>query len=766
MKKAIPPSSAKSSSPVRKPAQAPHERPRKPSPAAVRLKARDLYIDRELSWLAFNRRVLEEAQDPTQPLLERLKFLGIVSSNLDEFFEVRVAALLQRIETGIETDGIAQLDAKTKLRTILDTSQTLVRDQYDCWRQLRTALRHEQVHVKKMRELSFEEEAYVHDYFRREVYHLLTPIKVDPAHPFPWVVNKALCLAMLLKDGGRGRESLGVVAVPRSLPRIVALPQSDTDYGFIFISDVIRHYASELFKGYPIKECSSFRITRNSNLYMDEDDDGDNLLEMVEQVVRSRRKGDVVRLEIDEDASPRLTDMLVQNFDIDAHLVYRVGKPVNLSRINAFHSLIPLPHLKYPPHIPVQVQGLDEGEALFNRIRAHDVLLHHPFESFDPVVRFIETVATDPHVMAIKTTLYRTSADSPIMFALMEAAQRGKEVVVVVELKARFDEQSNIHWARRLEERGGTVVYGLVGLKTHCKLALVMRKEENGFRRYAHVGTGNYNPETAKLYTDVSLLTCDTAITQGVSEVFNFLTANTRDPDFGGLWVSPRTFLSGTLELIHRERMNAKKGLPSGITAKFNALLDTEVIEALYAASKDGVEVRLIVRGICSLRPELPGVSDKIKVKSVVGRYLEHSRIYAFRNAGDPLVFIGSGDWMVRNLRERVEVIVPVRSPELRNRLLRILAVYWNEEGGTRWMRADGHYTRSVRQGKAKAWRAQDWFAKNIQGVTAHGGHELPHIAPMWMENGIENGMENASQVEVSQTPMPNPGPRPIPADA
>jgi polyphosphate kinase len=309
---------------------------------------------------------------------------------------------------------------------------------------------------------------------------------------------------------------------------------------------------------------------------------------------------------------------------------------------------------------------------------------------------------------------------------LMEAAQRGKEVVVVVELKARFDEQSNIHWARRLEERGGTVVYGLVGLKTHCKLALVLRKEEGGFRRYAHIGTGNYNPETAKLYTDVSLLTSDVVTTQGISEVFNYLTANTRNPDFAGLWVSPRTFLSGTLELIHRERLNARKGLPAGITAKFNALLDTEVIEALYAASREGVEIRLMVRGICALRPEVPGMSDHIKVKSVIGRYLEHSRVYAFRNAGQPEVFIGSGDWMMRNLRERVEVVVPVQTLELRERLLHILSVYWHETAGTRWMHADGHYTRAAAH-HGKKWGAQDWFSKDI-----HGQGDLPAIPLLW----------------------------------
>jgi len=719
----------------------PRQTPTEPAMALDAYAGNRIFIDRELSWLAFNRRVLEEAQDPAIPLLERLKFLGIVGSNLDEFFEVRVAALLQKVEAGLDVDGIAQIDAKEKLALVLEASQTMVHDQYLCWRNLRNALKQEGVFVKKIRDLDPSEAAFVSDYFHREVYHLLTPIKVDPSHPFPWVVNKALCVAFLMKDGGRGREGLGVVSVPRSLPRVVALPQGGSTYGFVFISDIVRHFAEELFKGYPIREGSSFRVTRNSNLYMEEDDgdEAENLLESVEESLRNRRKGDVVRLEIDEDASPRLTQLLMSNFDIDATLVFRVGKPVNLNRIYALYGLIPLPHMKYANFIPAQPQGLDEPEDIFERLRSRDVLLHHPFESFDPVVRFIETVARDPQVLAIKTTLYRTSANSPIMFALMEAAQRGKEVVVVVELKARFDEQSNIHWARRLEERGGTVVYGLVGLKTHCKLALVIRKEESGIRRYAHIGTGNYNPDTARLYTDLSLMTGEPSLTEGVSEVFNFLTANARDIGFRGLWVSPRTFLTGTLEAIQRERANARNGLPSGIVAKFNALLDKEVIEALYQASQDGVEIRLIVRGICSLRPGAPGLSENIRVKSVVGRYLEHSRIYCFRNGGDPQVMIGSGDWMVRNLRERVEVMVPVNDPRLRRRILHILSVYWHEEGDTRWMGHDGRYQRASKPGSRHRIRAQEWFMRQ-----AAGADNLPTFPPLWEDAGIPEAPNTA----------------------
>ncbi len=692
-----------------------------------------IFIDRELSWLAFNRRVLEQAQDPSVPLLERVKFLGIVAGNLDEFFEVRVAALLQRVESGVAVDGIAHLDAREKVRRVLDESQDMVRDQYKCWGEVRALLRDDGFVIMRFMDLNPAEKTFLQDFFRREIYHLLTPIKVDPSHPFPHVLNKALCLALLLRGPGRGRESLGVITVPRSLPRIVALPAEGSVRGFVFISDVIQHYAAELFKGYPIRECAPFRATRNSNLYLDEseegqEDEGGNLLETVEEEVRNRRRGDVVRLEIDEHASEKLVDILARNFDVEAPFIFRTGNPVNLSRLMALYGLVSRPKLKFHPYHPAALQGFSEPEEIFARLRARDVLLHHPFESFDPVVRFIETAARDPKVLAIKTTLYRTSADSPIMYALMEAAQRGKEVIVVVELKARFDEQSNIDWARQLEERGGTVVYGLVGLKTHCKLSLVIRREEDGFRRYAHIGTGNYNPETARLYTDFSLLTSDPGLTEGISEVFNFLTANARDPDFHGLLVSPVSFLSDTLMAIHREEENARKGLPSGIVAKLNALLDTEVIEALYKASGAGVPVRLIVRGICALRPGAPELSENIRVKSIVGRYLEHSRVFCFRNGGNEEVYIGSGDWMARNLRERVEVLAPVRDPQLRNRLLRILAVYWKDDASGYWMRHDGIYERAPTDGKS-ALNAQAWSMSE-----ATGDSDLPEVQPLWEE--------------------------------
>jgi polyphosphate kinase len=689
------------------------------TPPASPYSGSSLFIDREFSWLAFNRRVLEEAQDPSVPLLERLRFIAIVGGNLDEFFEVRVAALLQRIESGTTTDGIARLDAGEKLTRVLAEANAMADAQYACWEGVRTEMAAESILVKRPADLNPEELEFARKWFMREIYHLLTPIIVDPSHPFPRLLNKALCLAFLLKAPGRGREALGVMTVPRSLARVITLPTHDAGtFHFLFTGDLVRHFAGELFRGYPIRESAAFRVTRNSNLYLDEDEElGEgSLLEAVEEEIRNRRRGDVVRLEIEAHASEKLVAPLARYLDLEPELVFKTGHPVNLSRLALLHGLIPVPRLKFTPWQPANTESLETPTDIFNRLRTKDLLLHHPFESFDPVVRFIETVARDPQVLAIKTTLYRTSADSPIMFALMEAAQRGKEVVVVVELKARFDEQSNIHWARQLEERGGTVVYGLAGLKTHCKVALIVRREPDGFKRYAHVGTGNYNPETARHYTDLSLFTSDREITGGISEVFNYLTAYAPHPDFRGLRVAPLTFLSGSLALIKRECEHARAGRPTGIVVKINALFDREVIEALYEASSAGVPVKLIVRGICALRPGAKGLSENIQVKSVVGRYLEHSRIFCFRNGGEPEVLIGSGDWMMRNLRERVEVIAPIRDSAVRERLMNVLAVYWADNTATRWMTHDGLYTRATPgQGEA-AVNAQEWFMQAAAG--------------------------------------------------
>ncbi|MEO7426304.1 MAG: polyphosphate kinase 1, partial [Fibrobacteria bacterium] len=469
--------------------------------------------------------------------------------------------------------------------------------------------------------------------------------------------------------------------------------------------------------------------------------EGGNLIDALEEVVHNRRRGDVVRLEIAKGASKRSVEALSKNFDVDASQVFRVDGPVNLNRLASLYNMVPLAHLKFPPLHPGNAFHFQDAEDLFDEIRGRDILLHHPFDSYDPVVRFIQSAAEDPKVQVIKQTLYRTNAESPIMYALLEAAEQGKEVVVVVELKARFDEKSNISWARQLEEKGGTVVYGLVGLKTHCKLSLVIRKEESGFARYAHVGTGNYNPETARRYTDISLLSSETAITEGVSEVFNFLTSQSRSPDFRTLLVGPVNFLGETLRRIGREAELARSGKRGAIVAKMNSLFDKEVIEALYAASRAGVRISLIVRGTCALRPGAAGLSENIQVKSVVGRYLEHSRIFYFENDGDPAVFIGSGDWMERNLRERVEVSIPIKDAGFVRLIEEILTVYWADNVKSRWMRADGSYVRVARKPGENAINAQEWLAKRAETPDL----PMPQVTPLF-------------------PPRPSPEPEPEPA--
>jgi polyphosphate kinase len=682
--------------------------------AGVDYSGRNAFIDREYSWLEFNNRVLEEARDPENPLLERIKFLAIVANNLDEFFEVRVAALLQKVEAGIPVDGIAGLDAPAKLDAILKLCQKTVKLQYKCWNEeLLPGLREKNVHMKTMASLGKDEEKHVHAFFRNEIYPLLTPIKVDPAHPFPWVLNKSLCLLAILKEDKK-RDGLGVITIPRSLPRLVSVPNKEKGLSFIFIHDVVQHYITELFKGYPIKSSAPFRATRNSNLYLEEEE-GSSLIDALEAVVHNRRRGDVVRLEIDKNASKRIVDVLAKTFDIEPSQIFRVDGPVNLNRLASLYNMVPMANLKYPPINAANAIHFQDPEDLFQEIRQRDILLHHPFDSYDPVVRFIQSAAEDPKVQVIKQTLYRTNEESPIMYALLEAAEQGKEVVAVVELKARFDEKSNISWARQLEEKGGTVVYGLVGLKTHCKLSLAIRKEESGFELYAHVGTGNYNPETARRYTDLSFLTSDTEITEGVSEVFNFLTSQSRSPDFKTLQVGPVNFLSETLRRIRVETEAARAGKRAGITAKMNALFDKDVIEALYEASQAGVAVRLIVRGTCALRPGVKGLSENVQVKSVVGRFLEHSRIFHFENDGNPAVFIGSGDWMVRNLRERVEVAIPIKDPALARWIEDILTVYWSDNSKSRLMKADGSYLRVAPIPGDPSINAQEWLAKRAE---------------------------------------------------
>ena len=664
--------------------------------ARISLDNPQYFLNRDTSWLAFNRRVLEEASDEGNPLLERLKFLSISASNLDEFFEVRVAALVQQIEDGYNEAGPDGLTL-TEKRDLLNTlTHEFVDDQYDCWNaQLRPALSENGIRVLGLHELDPYALRFVDEYCEKELDPLLTPVTVDPAHPFPRVINKALCLGFLLRR--RRRSALtytGVVSVPRALPRLVRLPSEGTS-DFIFLADLVAHHAVRMYQGYDIVSSAPFRVTRNSNLYLAEEE-ARSLLESVRAELHNRRKGDAVRMEIEADADPEIIDRLRTVFELVPWQVFPVNGPVNLSRLFNVYEQVKRPDLKYRTFSPRELRLTSKSKDLFEELRGHDILLHHPFDSYDAVVSFIESAAEDENVLSIKQTLYRTSEHSLIVPSLMDAASR-KEVTAVVELKARFDEASNIRWARDLEDAGVQVFHGLVGLKTHCKLSLLVRRDPDGVTRsYAHIGTGNYNATTARIYTDLSLFTANPEITRAVHDVFSFLTAYAENPSYNPLLVSPLDLAEKCIALIDREAEHARQGKVARIIAKMNALLDKTVVQALYRASQAGVQIDLIVRGICALRPGVRGVSDNIRVRSIVGRFLEHSRIFYFANAGEDEIYMGSADWMPRNLYERVEVLVPLRDEMLRQRVRHeILDAYLADNRKARVLLKDATYIRA-----------------------------------------------------------------------
>jgi polyphosphate kinase len=688
------------------------------------------YLNRDTSWLAFNRRVLEEAEDEGNPVLERLKFLAISASNLDEFFEIRVAAMVQQIEDGYNEAGPDGLTLTEKREILARQCHKFVDDQYECWNALRPALAEHGIRLLSLHELDAEARRFVDQYCEKELDPLLTPVTVDPTHPFPRVINKALCLGFLLRR--RRRSALtytGVVSVPRALPRLVRLP-SDTTTDFIFLADLVAHHAQNMYHGYDIVSSAPFRVTRNSNLYLQEEE-ARNLLESVRAELHNRRKGDAVRMEIEADADPEIVDRLRTVFELDPWQVFPVNGPVNLSRLFNVYDQTQRPDLKYRSFAPRELRLTAKSQNLFEELRRHDVLLHHPYDSYDAVVSFIESAAEDEHVLSIKQTLYRTNEHSLIVPSLMDAASR-KEVTAVVELKARFDEAHNIRWAREMEDAGVQVFHGLVGLKTHCKLSLLVRRDPDGVRSYAHIGTGNYNATTARIYTDLSLFTANPDITRAVHDVFSFLTAYAENPSYDPLMVAPLDLAEKVIALIDRETDHARQGRPGRIIAKMNALLDKNIIQALYRASQAGVEIDLIVRGICALRPGVRGVSDRIRVRSIVGRFLEHSRIYYFANGGDEEIYIGSADWMPRNLYERVEVLVPLRDEFLRERVRReILDAYLADNRKARILLPDANYIRAWQpmHGKrnrkpptgAAAFSAQDFLIGVAEGRQPSG---------------------------------------------
>jgi len=656
-----------------------------------------LYLNRELSWLEFNQRVLGQALDETNPLLERVKFLCIVSSNLDEFFEIRVAGLKQQKQTGSshsESDG---WNATQQLAAISKRVRQLVEDQYQCWREkLLPELEAQSIRFLRYPDVDAKARKHFANYFKNEVFPVLTPLAIDPVHPFPQLLNKSLNVVVELEGNEKG-TNLAIVQVPRILPRVVSPPrQSGPQQEFVFIGNIIQHHVGTLFHGMKVKGAHQFRITRNSELYIDEEE-AENVLQTIEMELRHRNRGAAVRLEVQRDCPDAIVQRLLKIFKLEEEDCFHMDGPINFIRLFSVLEELDRPELKYERFTPPITTGHDGN--LFKEIREGDILLHHPYDSFQPVVDFIGLAAEDPSVLAIKQTLYRTSGDTPIVPSLIEAAENGKQVTVVIELKARFDEAANIKWARMLQEAGAHVVYGLVGMKTHCKLSLVVRRERDGIKRYAHLGTGNYHPATARFYTDMGILTADPDITDDCAVLFNLLTGVSQFPGMKKLLVSPFTLHARLLELIETEISNAKAGRPSGIFVKLNALVDPEIIVALYRASQAGVVVRLLIRGICVLRPQVPGVSENIRVKSIVGRFLEHSRIYEFTHGGDPLIYLASADWMPRNFYRRVETCFPVEDPVLKKQIQDVLEFSWTDTNNARELGPDGEYRRIAGDG-------------------------------------------------------------------
>lgn len=631
-----------------------------------------LFVNREQSWLNFNRRVLEEARDPTNPLLERVKFLAIASTNLDEFFEIRVAGVMELVEAGLQGENPDGLKPQEELERIRADAHAFTTEMHATWHgQLLPELAREGIEFGPIDRLTSKQQKWVDKHFKAEIYPILTPLAVDPAHPFPVLLNKSLNLAVLLLDPRHSRRTprMAVVQVPRTLPRIQRVPELDGTSVHVFTAEIIRENLSELFPGLEVVHATTFRVTRDSNIDVDEFQSTD-LMSSIEKELIKRRRGEPVRLEIDQGAHPEIIERFTKAFTLEQDDVYFCDGPVNLGRIMELYNQLEFPELKDPPAQPRRAWRWATAGAMFADLREGDILLHHPYDSFSTVEDFVRFAARDSKVMAIKQTIYRAGSTSPMVDALIEAAQQRKQVTAIVELKARFDEEANIIWARRMEKAGVHVVYGIVGLKTHAKCTLVVRREDDGFRRYCHLGTGNYNPTTARLYTDVGLLTANADLGEEVAETFNMITGYTRVPTMEYLLVAPFTLRDKILELIKQEIANAQAGKPARIRAKLNNLADPHVITALYEASRAGVKIDLCVRSVCCLRPGVPGLSDNISVVAIVDRFLEHSRVYCFENGGDPLVYLSSADWMIRNLDRRVEVAFPILDPELKARVL------------------------------------------------------------------------------------------------
>ncbi|MBC7804363.1 MAG: polyphosphate kinase 1 [Candidatus Parcubacteria bacterium] len=670
------------------------------------------FLNRELGLLQFNRRVFAQAADEAVPLLERLRFLTIVSSNLDEFFEIRVAGLKEQIKAGIKESGPDGRSPEEVYELVCAQARVLIGEQYRLLNSvLLPALVKQSVIFPKREDWTEPQRTWIRDYFMRELLPVLTPMGLDPSHPFPRVLNKSLNLAIELE----GRDSFGrksraaIVQAPRALPRVIRLPAdvAGAEYAFVFLSSILHAHVDELFSGMEVKGCHQFRVTRNSDLFVDEEEIK-NMRIAIQGELLQRHFGDAVRLEVADNCSQQTVDFLLQQFGLSDTDLFRVDGPVNLYRLREVTDRVDRPDLKYPVFQPAQPPALVGQRDIYAVLKKQDVLLHHPYESFTPVIDFIRTSVTDPRVIAIKQTVYRTGTDSELMEILIEAARRGKEVTVVVELMARFDEEANITWASRLEEVGAHVVYGVVGHKTHAKMALVVRREDgpqgSTLRRYAHLATGNYHPRTARQYTDFGLLTSSEEICSDVNEVFKQLTGLGRSSRMKHLWLSPFTLHKRVVSAVRNEVRIAKEGRPARIMAKMNALLEPELIEELYAASQAGVQIDLLVRGVCALRPGVAGLSENIRVRSVVGRFLEHTRLFCFHNEGAQDVYLSSADWMDRNFFRRIELAFPVLDPVLKARVIGEGLQAYLEDAGQGWsMDGEGGYEAPApRRGKPR----------------------------------------------------------------
>ncbi len=676
------------------------------------LRSRARFLNRELAWLGFNARVLEEALDPTVPLLERVRFLAIFSSNLDEFFMVRIAGLKRQIDAGVERGGPDGLPPARVFELLSERLHALVAAQHEAFaRDIAPELARYGVRVLAPGDLDSEQREYLADYFRRTILPVVTPLAIDPGHPFPHLANRTICLAVALRRRDKDAlpaSDLALVHIPSSvLPRFIRLPGPRGTWSFIALEDAIRIHAAELFVGYDIVSCTPLRVTRDSELVID-DEGASDLLKTIEEGVRQRRMGAAVRLQYDARMPPAVLARLAAALEVTELDLFPIEGPIAFSDLLQLYNEVDLPGLKYPPLVPQRVPALDAAPTIFEAVRRADVLVHHPYQSFDYVVRFLREAAEDPDVLAVKMTLYRMGTSSPIVEALELAAHRGKQVAVLMELKARFDEEANIRWARKLETAGAHVIYGLPGLKTHAKACLVVRKEGRELRRYCHLSTGNYNARTAWTYSDIGMFSCREDLCEEVAALFNFLTGYCRPPEFQHLALAPTGLRERLAAIVRRERAHAAAGRKARIIAKMNGLEDPALIDELYRASRDGVEIDLIVRGLCCLRPGVPGLSERIRATRIVDRFLEHARILYVENGGAPEYWLSSADWMPRNLDRRIEIMFPVLDPALQGEVRQVLEAQLADVEKARLIGPDGENLRKPLNGAEPAVRSQE----------------------------------------------------------